>query len=227
MNNYELNNLDYKNAIKNDKRTFFNYYISLLKKKHLILFSFFPINDYNLRSIKISLFWLSFSTYFTINGFFFDDSTMHKIYKDENKYNFISQISIILYSSLISSTISILFKLLSLSENNILSIKVEKQKNFLKKSKEVRKCLFIKLIIYFILGHIFLFFYWFFISCFCVIYINTVIILIKDTLISFAISMLYPFGIYILPAIFRIIALRSQKGNKKCLYIISKYLSLI
>ena len=226
MNDYELNNLDYKYAIKYDKRTFINYYISLLKKKHLILFSFFPMNDYNLRTIKISLFWLSFSTYFTINGFFFDDSTMHKIYKDKSKYNFISQISIILYSSLISSTISILFKLLALSENNILSIKVEKQKNFLKKSKEVRQCLFIKLIIYFILGNIFLFFYWFFISCFCVIYINTAIVLIKDTLISFAISMLYPFGINLLPAIFRILALRAKKGNKQCLYNISKYLEL-
>ena len=167
-----MNNLDYINAIKFDKRTFINYYVSLLKRRHLILFSFFPINDYNLSSIKISFFWLSFSTYFTINGFFFDDSTMHQIYKDENKYNFISQISIILYSSLISSTISILFKLLALTEDNLFSIKVEKQKNVLKKSKKVRKFLNIKLIIYFILGHIFLFFYWFFISCFCVIYIN-------------------------------------------------------
>ena len=89
MDEYELNNLDYMNAIKFDKRTFINYYVSLLKRRHLILFSFFPINDYNLSSIKISFFWLSFSTYFTINGFFFDDRTMHKIYKDENKYNFI------------------------------------------------------------------------------------------------------------------------------------------
>ena len=66
---------------------------------------------------------------------FFDDSTMHKIYKDENKYNFISQISIILYSSLISSTISILFKQLALSEKNILLIKADNSKNVLKKKK--------------------------------------------------------------------------------------------
>ena len=159
--------------------------------------------------------------------FFFDDSTMHKIYKDENKYNFISQLSIILYSSLISSTISVLFKQLALSEKNILLIKADNSKNILKKTKVIRKCLFIKLIIYFILGHIFLFFYWFFISCFCVIYINTAIVLIKDTLISFAISMLYPFGINLLPAIFRIISLREQNGDKECLYKFSTYLALI
>ena len=82
FNDYEMNNLRYNDAIKYDKRTFFNYYISLLKTKHLILSSFIPINDYNLISIKISLFWLSLSSYFAINGFFFNDETMHKIYKN-------------------------------------------------------------------------------------------------------------------------------------------------
>ena len=35
-NDYELNNLSYEEALKLDKRTFFQYYFSLLKKKHLI-----------------------------------------------------------------------------------------------------------------------------------------------------------------------------------------------
>ena len=228
LNDYEMNNLEYNDAIKLDKRAFIEYYISLLKKKHLILFAFIPINDYNLNSIKISLFWLSFSSYYATNGLFFDDKTMHIVYKDEKEYNIIIQISIILYSSLISSTLNILLRVLALSEKNILSIKKEKKiKNFLQKSKEVRKSLNIKFIIYFILGHIIVFFFWFFISCFCVIYINTSIILLKDTLISFGISMLYPFGLNLFPAIFRIQALRAKKRNKEYLYLFSKYLALV
>ena len=46
-NDYELNNLSYKNAIKIDKRTYFQYYLSLLKMKHLIIFSFYTYTDYN------------------------------------------------------------------------------------------------------------------------------------------------------------------------------------
>ena len=136
LNDYEMNDLKYVDAIKLDKRTFIDYYISLLKKKHLILFAFVPINDYNLNSIKISLFWLSFSSYYAINGLFFDDKTMHSIYKDEKEYNIIIQISIIIYSSIISSTLNILFRLLALSEKNILSIKEEEElKNVFLKSK--------------------------------------------------------------------------------------------
>ena len=71
LNDQELNNLEYKLAISLDKRSYFQFYWSLLKKKQLILFTFLPNNDYNLVSIKICLFLLSFSLYFTINGFFF------------------------------------------------------------------------------------------------------------------------------------------------------------
>ena len=51
--------------VKEDKRTYFQYYWSLLKKKQLILFTFWPANDYNLLTIKISLFLLSFGLYFS------------------------------------------------------------------------------------------------------------------------------------------------------------------
>ena len=40
-NEYELNNLQYKEAIEEDKRTFIQYYFALLKTKHLLMFSFF------------------------------------------------------------------------------------------------------------------------------------------------------------------------------------------
>ena len=41
----ELNDLDYKIAIKIDKRTYFQYYLSLIRTKHLLFFSFCPSFD--------------------------------------------------------------------------------------------------------------------------------------------------------------------------------------
>ena len=228
LNDQELNSLEYKFAIQIDKRTYFQYYWSLLKKKHLILFTFLPANDYNLIAIKICLFLVSFSLYFTINGFFFDDNTMHKIYVDKGNFNFIYQITQILYSSIVSSIINIILKQLCLSENNILDLKKENNiKNMINYSKSIRKCLTIKFIIFFILDYILLLFFWYFISCFCAVYKNTQIILIKDTLISFGISMLYPFGLNLIPGVFRIYSLRAQKTNKKCLYTVSKFIAII
>ena len=70
-------------------------------------------------------------------------------------------------------------------------------------------------------------FFWYFISCFCAVYKNTQMILIKDTLISFALSMLYPFGLNLIPGLFRIPALRAEKKDQKCLYKASQYIALI
>jgi hypothetical protein len=228
MNDQELNNLKYEKALIYDKRSYFQYYWSLLKKKHLILFTFYPQNDYNLLTLKISLFLLGFSLYFTINGFFFSDDSMHKVYIDRGIYNLVYQIPQILYSSIVSFIINMILKILSLSEKNILELKQEKDKTvFLKKSKSISQYLVNKFLIFFILSILLLLFFWYFISCFCGVYVNTQIIFIKNTLTSFALSMVYPFGINLLPGLFRIPALRDKKKDKKCLYKISRYVAMI
>ena len=228
LNDQEINSLEYEKALELDKRTYFQYYFSLIKKKQLIIFTFFPSNDYNLLSLKISLFIVSFSLYLTINTFFFNDDTMHKIYEDKGVYNIIYQIPQILYSSIVSSIINMLLKSLSLSEKDILKIKQEKDtKNTTIKAKSVEKCIKIKFSIFFIISLLLMLFFWYFISCFCAVYINTQIILFKDTLISFTLSMLYPFGINLIPGYFRIPALKAEKKDKKCLYRFSQFIALL
>ena len=153
---------------------------------------------------------------------------MHKIYKNNGIYNVLSQIPQIIYSSLISALINILLKNLSLSESNILKIKKEEDMNAaVQKSKDIQKCIKIKFIIFFIISSILMLFFWYFISCFCAVYNNTQIILFKDTLISFSLSMLYPFGLNLLPGIFRIPSLRAKKKDKQCLYKFSKLIAFI
>ena len=154
-------------------------------------------------SIKISLLLLSFSLYFTINGFFFCDETMNIINEDKGVYNIIYQIPQILYSTVISAVINMILKKLSLSEKQILSIKMEKDYLLAqKRSNSIKRCLKIKLALFFILSLILMLFFWYFISCFCAVYKNTQIILINDTLVSFALSMLYPFGLNLFPGMF-------------------------
>ena len=200
--------------------------ISLLKKKHIIIFTFLKVNDYNILYLKLSLFLLSFALYLTINAFFFTDKTMNKLYIDNGSYNFIFQIPQIILSSLISTVINVLLRLLSLSERNILLIKKENKIKLLeKRGLEIKKCLKNQFIIFFILSFSLLFFFWYFISCFCAVYKNTQKALLKDTLFSYALSMLYPFIIYLLPGLFRIPALKAK--DKLCLYEIGNLLSLI
>ena len=224
-NDFELNNLIYEEALKIDKRNYYQYYISLIKSKHDIIFTFFTKNDFNSTIIKISLLLLSFSLYFTINGLFFNDSAIHQILVYEGSFNLNYQIPQVLYSIIISGVLNNIIRYFSLSEKNVLNIKnMEKTR---KEEKEEYKCITIKFIIFFILNFILLFLFWFYISCFCAVYYNTQHYLIKDTMISYGLSLIYPFVLNLIPGIFRIIALNSRTNNKNCLYQMSQLIQII
>ena len=228
FNDEELNALSYKEALEYDKRTYFQYYWALIKKKQLILFTFVLNNDYNIFTIKLALFLFSFSLYFCVNTLFFEDKTMHNIYIDKGKFNILKQIPIILYSSIISAVISATIKLFALSEKEILKIrKMKSTSESMKKSSEIAKTLKLKFNLFFLISFLFLVLFWYCIAAFCAVYKNTQTILIKSTLSSFGISMIYPFGINLLPGFFRIPSLKATSKDKECLYKISQIIALI
>ena len=232
----ELNNLSYNIALQKDKRTYCQYYISLLKAKHFFIFTFCYNKDYNIKLIKVLFFNFCFSFDFLINLLFFNDSSIHKIYEDEGIFDLIYQLPHILYSSLISSVIKRLIKFLSLSGEAIIRYKALKNKinnkknncNILNnKERELIRKLKIKFGLYFFLSTLLLLCFWYYISMFCAIYKNTQFHLIKNILISYGISFLYPFCLYLLPGIFRIPALANIKSKKKCMYNFSVFLQNI
>ena len=223
----ELNLLPYKEALDSDKRTYCQYYSSLLITKHLLIFSFFNRKDYNSTIIKINLFFFTFSVNYTINALFFNDSTMHKIYEDGGEFDFIYQIPQILYSSIISSVLILLVKFLALSEKNVLKIKNAKKNELTRIYKSEIKKIKYKFIFFFILIFIFLIVFWYYVGCFCAVYKNTQIHLLTDTLISFATSLSYPLLLYLLPGIFRISSLKDKEKKSECRYNFSKIIQFI
>ena len=222
---FELNLLNYEAAFQLNDRNFCQYYFSLLKYNHPILFSFSSYNDYNSRIIKIFLFFFSLFLDLTINALFFTDNTMHKIYQDKGKYNFLYQIPQILYSALISRLFDSIIRNFAISQDNIVEFKHEKRKKGLeiKYYKLLRK-LKIKFIIFFILAFIFMIFIAYYIICFCGIYVNTQTHFIKDSFISIIISLFIPIILCLIPSIFRILSLKGQKPTRKLLYIFSMFI---
>ena len=220
FNENELNLLAYKKALIKDNRTFFQYYISLLKNGHIFFFSFYINNkDYNSQIIKISLFFFLFIFNLFANSLFFDEKMIHQIFLDEGEFNIIYQLPYIIISTIISSIIISFLKFLSLTSVIVFSIKaIMKRKGFdllVNKKLQIMK---IKFIIFFIVSFFLLFFSMFYVSCFCGIYVKTQTYLIKDSVISFGWSLVYPFGIYLIPGIFRLKALNAKEKNKQCLY---------
>ena len=229
LNDTEKNSLSYEQALMFDKRTFIQYYFSLLRTKHLFIFSFYCNNkDYNVQIIKIFLFFFFFIVHLVVNALFFNDNTMHQIYEDEGHFNFIYQIPQIIYSSLISGVINILVKYLSLSEKSILELKKQKSKMEIEiKKMEIERVLKIKFALFFIISFLLLSTFMYYTTCFCGVYVNTQMHLIKDTIISFGLSLIYPFGIYLIPGMFRIPALKAKKKDKIYMYKFSQLIQSI
>ena len=223
--NYELNIFPYEKAKQNDKRTFFQYYKSLLLIKNIFIFSFYPYKDYNPYVIKICIFFFLYALNLVINALFFNDYIMHEIYKDKGVYNFFCLLPQIIYSIIISSIIDIIIKNLVLTQRNILEIKHEENKYNLKpKVITVIKCLIIKFVCFYIITFLLLILFWYYISCFSVVYKNTQKHLFINSLIGLLILFIYPFIFCLIPGIFRI---PSLKVPGKYLYKISKIIQLL
>ena len=101
---------------------------------------------------------------------------------------------------------------------------IKGRKNLSIKKRETLKVIKIKIALFFIITFLLLVTFWYYLACFGAVYKNTQLHLIKDTVINFAISMITPFGIYILPGIFRFCALKAKKKHKEFLYNFSKIL---
>ena len=151
---------------------------------------------------------------------------MHKIYVDQGSFNFIYQLPQIIYSTIISSVLNMLIQLLGLTKDIIIIFKNSKlpNRNLEQKYNKLIKIITIKFIFFYILSFSLLFLYWYYVTCFCGIYRNTQIHLLKDSLFSFITSLITPIGIYLIPGAFRIWAL---KRKSKILYGLSKILQML
>ena len=228
---YVLNSLLYDEAKKLDNRTFFQYYCSLIKTRNLLLLAFYPKKDFNSRIIKIFFIFFYFVTNFTVSALFYNDSTMHKIYEEKGEFNIIYQIPKMIYSCVISSLICIIIKYLSFSGNNIFELKHKRIKYLKSFSKifisELFKKIKIKFVFLFIITPIFLFSFWYYITCFCGIYKNTQRHLIKETLSSFIMSLIYPLILVLIPIILRRNALKSKNKRRQYMFKFSRLLEYI
>ena len=170
---------------------------------------------------------MTFPINLTANIFFFTSKNIKATY-----INKIEDISMI-YSNLLNTFVSsifaiiilILLKILCLTHNSIRSLRkikdVEKAK---KKTVWMLRCIKLRITIYYFLSFIFLLIFGYYIGCFCAVFQNAQIELIKSMFTSWLLSLLYPFGIYFVASIFRRIAIRRKI---KCFYKINQLFQMI
>ena len=225
LDNYELYNLDYLEAVRLDKRNFSSIYISLLKREQLIMLTFVSWDDYNLFYVKIDKFLFLFTTSLVMNSLLFADKTIHKLFLEEGKYNFEQALPQIIYSLLISHVIEILLCFLTMTDKYIYEIKaMKKTKEASQKIFQIIKFMRLKLIIFFVSTSIVLIFYWYCVSAFCAVYQKTQGFLILNAFLSFILHLIDPFIVYGIISFLRVISLKcSNKKGMNLIYKTSKF----
>ena len=217
LTDYELNELEYREAVKLDKRSFFQIYAAALKREHILFFTFCSCNDYNLIYVKIARFFVLIATDMAMNVFFFSDESMHKIFLSYGKFDFVQQIPQIVYSTIISQILEIFLCYLSMTDRYMYHIKKSKLKP--KQISNIFKCINLKLVTFYFITILLFGLYWYIVSSFCSVYANTQIIFIKDSLSSFLLGIAYPIVIYLIPSTLRLCSIKSK--NMSCLYKLS------
>ena len=210
---YELNNMDYKDAIEYDKRGFLRTYWSVIMREHYFIFTFFSRNDYNLFYIKIERFLILICTEITMNGLFFMHETMYK--KQTGDTGFGQKIPQTILSLLVSQAVEVILCFLSMTDKYYYEIKAmpQKEKND-QRVFDILSCMKKKLMGFFVFTFLFFLFHWYFISAFCAVYQNTQIIYLRDSAISILTSLITPFILYGFTCLLRELSLSKCWKNK-------------
>jgi len=217
-----LDNYNYKEAIKYDKRSFCRiYYICILAKENIL--NIILVNSpLELLSIRICLLIFVYSCDLALNTlFYFNSNISDKYYYSGNNkffYTIFNNLSISVISSFISFVLLIFFKILTTSKDSIEELfrkeerKMRKNSNYivnfikrkqiLMKVYEINKILKLKLIIFFIIEFSIMLFFFYFVTAFCEVYNQSQISWISDSLVSFFLSFPLEFGTAFLIAVF-------------------------
>ena len=187
-----LRNYTFNDAIKNERRSFFRIYYIYLLSKQIIFHTFFLKSPLELFPLRICLFIFMLSTDLALNALFYLNDNISKKYKYSKNFflfAFSDNITIIIYSTLLSYIlISLLIKLTN-SNNSLRNVfinqeeKMSKNKkyklddntkmNIYNKIEKILKTLKIKIILLILLQSILLIFFWYFVTAFCHVYKST------------------------------------------------------
>ena len=224
---YDLDNLTFKEAKLYDKRTFCQYYMSLIRTKHIIFFIFKPKYEFHTKIIRYCFLLFLFPFYLAINTCYVDKITIHNIYISKGSFNLLFNIRNIIYATLILYVLQkILYYFISI-ENEILEIKNAEGKNFIEIINEKIGIITMKCILFFAISLILLLLCGFYLSCFTAIFTTTKIHLIIRTIISLSFSLIIPLVLYLLPTSIRFYSFKRKSKHSEDFYLISQFLRIL
>ena len=224
INFYDLQDMDYEEAIFQDNRGYLKIYFGFIIDSQIIFGTFCTDNYLDLFVIKLSFLIFTFQISFFLNAFFYSDEYISDAYHNDGVLNFFSGLPKSIYSFIATLITTNLLRMLSSSKKELIYVIRERKKyeNYLCIIKSKLSKLRAKLIIYFILVFLLELIFLYYVSVFCAVYKNSQKYWFFGFLESFGMDSLVSLIICIFLALFRYISI---KKRIKYLYILANIIS--
>ena len=213
----ELHELDYEDAILYDKRNCCKIFWYTLKHKQAIINTFCVREKLKLFSIKLLILSFSFTCYFTINGFAFDDEYISKKLESDGGKGlfdyFTDSITRIVYTSIVGGLIGIVIGVIFSTDKKIETIAEANKDNKILLKGEISKaykCNHIIIVAFIIAQFLLSTFFVLYILCFCYVYPNNTLDWFESTLIVIGILQSIPFLTSILISFIKYLSIKCQ-----------------
>ena len=205
--NIILDNYDYNQAIKFDKRNFCKiFYICVLAKENIINIFLFR-TPLDITPLRICLFIFTYSCDLAFNTIFYSNDSISDKYHYTGKSIFLFSLFNNFLQSILSSIVGLalvnIFQYMidykgdledifrkrekKLRKNREYKLNKEEKKNIMEEINKISNKLRCKIIIFIIFEYLFMIFYYYFVPAFCEVYLNTQISWLDDFFIFFLI----------------------------------------
>ena len=201
--NQSLLNYTFDEAVRYDRRNIIRVFYIYLLSKQIIFRTFLQKSPLEIFPIRLTLFIFMLSCDLALNAlFYFNDNISKKYHYASNifLFAFSNNITIILYSTLVSYFILTLLSKLSNSSSAIRNIfqkeeeKIKKAKKYTTKEQTKKNIFYevenvlkkfkIKIFILLLIETIFILFFWYFVTAFCDVYSSTQTSWLLDTFLA-------------------------------------------
>ena len=225
----DLDDLEYDDAIKFDKRTFCEFFIERLSEKQIIMNTFYYKENLKPKSIKIILFLLNIDLYFVINGFFYNEEYLSALFNSNKEETFFSYIarsfSNFVYATLVGVIIGTIIDCIFIEESRVKRTFLREKGNPVQLRYEIsiittkiKKRYIIFILLCFFISII----SWYYVSCFNHVYPGVKIEWIKSSITIIIIMQIISILVVLLEGIVRDLSFHYQSEK---LFKFKKFLS--
>ena len=224
-----LDEMEFEDALKNDKRGFCEFYINRIQDNQMLIETFYNKEKIRPISIKMILFLLIIDLHFMINALFFSSDYISERFHDTNEekfYSFIPRsLNRFLYTGIASSIVDIIMNCILIEPKKVKGILLREKDNPLNLKSQMsvlgeriksRNWIFI------IITLVIMSFSWYYISCFNNVYPYTKKEWVKSSIFFIIIKQLSPAFFALIEGMFRFLSFHFKSEK---LFKFSKILS--